>query len=60
MNMLHNLYYVGLISAAAIHGVSGQQSMEKFVITEKPALRNIKNKKLKIIFYKKTTGTKKI
>ena len=53
MNMLHKKYYVGLISAAAIHGASHQQSMETFIITEKPALRDIKNKKLKINFFVK-------
>lgn len=50
MVSLNKNYYLGLISAAAIHGASHQQSMETFVITEKPALRDIKNKKLKINF----------
>ncbi|MGV9004427.1 type IV toxin-antitoxin system AbiEi family antitoxin domain-containing protein [Flavobacterium sp.] len=50
MQSLNKKYYLGLISAAAIHGASHQQSMETFVITEKPALRDIKNKKLKINF----------
>ncbi|WP_291134620.1 type IV toxin-antitoxin system AbiEi family antitoxin domain-containing protein [Flavobacterium sp. UBA7663] len=50
MQSLNRKYYLGLISAAAIHGASHQQSMETFVITEKPALRDIKNKKLKINF----------
>lgn len=50
MQSLNRSYYVGLISAAAIHGASHQQAMETFVITEKPALRDIKNKKLKINF----------
>lgn len=50
MLSLNRKYYLGLLSAAAIHGASHQQSMETFVITEKPALRNIKNKKLKINF----------
>lgn len=50
MLSLNKKYYLGLISAAAIHGASHQQSMETFVITEKPALRDIKNKKLKINF----------
>lgn len=58
MNMLNKKYYVGLISAAAIHGASHQQSMETFVITEKPALRNIKNKKLKINFFVKSDWNK--
>lgn len=50
MHALNKKYYLGLISAAAIHGASHQQSMETFIITEKPALRDIKNKKLKINF----------
>lgn len=58
MNMLHKKYYVGLISAAAIHGASHQQSMETFIITEKPALRDIKNKKLKINFFVKNDWNK--
>ena len=53
MKMLNRRYYVGLISAAALHGAAHQQPMEYFVITQKPALRNIKNKKLKINFYVK-------
>ena len=52
MKMLNRRYYVGLISAAALHGAA-HQPMEYFVITQKPALRNIKNKKLKINFYVK-------
>lgn len=50
MLSLHKDYYLGLVSAAAIHGASHQQSIETFVITQKPALRDIKNKKLKINF----------
>ena len=53
MKMLNRRYYVGLVSAAALHGAAHQQPMEYFVITQKPALRNIKNKKLKINFYVK-------
>ncbi len=53
MKMLNKRYYVGLVSAAALYGAAHQQPMEYFVITQKPALRNIKNKKLKINFYVK-------
>ncbi|MET0637788.1 MAG: type IV toxin-antitoxin system AbiEi family antitoxin [Chitinophagaceae bacterium] len=53
MNSLNKKYYVGLLSAAALYGAAHQQPMEFFVITEKPALRNIKSKKLKINFYVK-------
>ena len=58
MQSLNKRYYLGLISAAAIHGASHQQAMETFVITEKPALRNIKNKKLKINFLVKNEWNK--
>ncbi|MDD3005238.1 type IV toxin-antitoxin system AbiEi family antitoxin [Flavobacterium sp.] len=58
MQSLNRKYYLGLISAAAIHGASHQQSMETFVITEKPALRDIKNKKLKINFLVKNEWNK--
>lgn len=50
MVSLEKDYYIGVISAAALYGASHQQSMETFVITQKPALRNIKNKKLKVNF----------
>ena len=53
MLSLNKKYYLGLISAAAIYGASHQQSMETFVITEKPALRDIKNQILKINFFVK-------
>lgn len=53
MNSLNKKYYVGLLSAAALYGAAHQQPMEFFVVTEKPALRNIKSKKLKINFYVK-------
>lgn len=52
---LNKHYYVGLLSAAALHGAAHQQPMEFFVITEKPALRKIHSKKLKINFYVKKT-----
>ena len=58
MLSLNKKYYLGLISAAAIHGASHQQSMETFVITEKPALRDIRNKKLKINFLVKNEWNK--
>lgn len=53
MKSLKRRYYVGTISAAALHGAAHQQPMEYFVVTERPALRAIKNKKLKINFYVK-------
>jgi predicted transcriptional regulator of viral defense system len=58
MISLNKKYYLGVISAGAIYGASHQQSMETFVITEKPALRDIKNKKLKINFLVKNEWNK--
>ena len=51
MQALGKPYYVGLLSAAALYGAAHQQPMEFFVVTEKPALRPIRNKKVKINFY---------
>lgn len=53
MMSLGKKYYVGLLSAAALHGAAHQQPMEYYAITEKPALRNIKTQKLTINFYVK-------
>jgi predicted transcriptional regulator of viral defense system len=53
MQALDRPYYVSLLSAAALYGAAHQQPMEFFVVTEKPALRPISNKKLKINFYVK-------
>ena len=53
MEFLNREYYVGLFSAAALHGAGHQQPMIFQVITKKPPLRNIKNKKLNISFYTK-------
>lgn len=53
MKSLKKKYYIGTVSAAALYGAAHQQPMEYFVITERPALRAIKNKKLKINFYVK-------
>jgi predicted transcriptional regulator of viral defense system len=53
MKSLGKDYYVGLLSAAALYGAAHQQPMEFFVITSKPALRPIRNKKVKINFYVK-------
>ncbi len=47
-------YYLALLSAAALHGAGHQQPMEYFAITQSPAPRSIKNKKLKVIFSAKS------
>jgi len=54
MEALNRDYYVGLFSAAALHGAGHQQPMEFQVITEKPALRKIKTDKLSIVFFTKS------
>lgn len=55
MKSLNKPYYVALISAAAIHGAAHQQPMYYFVIAQTPAPRNINSKKLKILFFSKST-----
>ena len=53
MKSLNKPYYVALLSAAALHGAAHQQPMEYFIITQTPAPRNIRNKKLKLTFVSK-------
>jgi predicted transcriptional regulator of viral defense system len=50
MHSINKDYYVALLSAAALHGAAHQQPMEYFVITERPAIRNIRTNKLVINF----------
>jgi predicted transcriptional regulator of viral defense system len=50
MKWLGKPYYIGLLSAAALHGSSHQQPMESFIITRPPALRKISNGKIAINF----------
>jgi len=51
MTSLNKSYYVGLLSAAALHGAGHQQPMGYTVVTESPAPRNID--KLNILFFPK-------
>ena len=53
MRFLNRNYYVGLFSAAALHGAAHQQIMNAQIIIEKPALRRIKNEKMEIDFFVK-------
>lgn len=53
MEFLNREYYVGLFSAAALHGAGHQQPMEFQLITQKPAFRNINSQKLAISFFTK-------
>jgi hypothetical protein len=49
MKSLDKPYYVGLLSAAALHGAAHQQPMGYTVITQSPAPRSIN--RLKIVFF---------
>ena len=55
MKSLHKPYYVALLSAAALHGAAHQQPMEYFIVTQTPAPRSIRNKRLKITLISKKT-----
>lgn len=48
---LNRKYYVGLYSAAKIHGASHQQSQRDYLIIETPKLNNIKKKSFDIQFF---------
>ncbi len=53
MKFLKRDYYLGLYSAASLHGAGHQQPMSSQIIIEKPPLRNIKNSKINIEFFTK-------
>ena len=55
MKSLNKPYYVALLSAAALHGAAHQQPMEYFVVTQTPAPRSIRSKKLKLTFISQKT-----
>lgn len=50
MKYLNKRYYVGLLSAAQLHGAAHQQPQEFYVITELPSLRDISKNGIKINF----------
>ena len=54
MQHLNRPYYVGLLSAAALHGAGHQQPQRFSVITEKPAMRPIELNKLNLRFFVKS------
>lgn len=54
MEFLKREYYIGLLSASALHGAGHQQPMQFQVMIKKPPLRSIKNKKLDLHFYVKS------
>ena len=53
MNYLGHKYYIGLLSAAAIHGAAHQQSMELMLITDSKHLREKVKNDVKISFVTK-------
>ncbi len=57
LNLKRN-YYLGLFSAAILHGAGHQQTMNTQLIIEPPALRTIKNQKLEIDFFTKEKWNK--
>lgn len=54
MHFVNKPYYVGLLSAAALHGAAHQQPQEFYVITVKPAQRPLISAGLKINFMVKS------
>ncbi|TSA34886.1 MAG: hypothetical protein D4R64_10925 [Porphyromonadaceae bacterium] len=54
MAWLGRPYYIGLLSAAAIHGSSHQQPMESFIMIGPPALRKISHENMVINFLLKS------
>ena len=50
MKFVGKPYYLALFTAAALHGAAHQQPMESFIITVKPSLRDIKNRKIRLNF----------
>jgi predicted transcriptional regulator of viral defense system len=52
---LQRSYYVGLLSAASMHGASHQQAMEYYVFIEKPAIRSTNVEGLKINYMVKNS-----
>jgi predicted transcriptional regulator of viral defense system len=58
MKFLQRDYYIGLLSAAMIHGAGHQQPQDFYIIAGKPFLRDIKNKKAVIRFTGKKSWDK--
>ena len=58
MIYLKRNYYLGLFSAAILHGAGHQQTMNTQLVIEQPSLRKIKNKKLEIESFTKNSWNK--
>jgi predicted transcriptional regulator of viral defense system len=55
MKFLKREYYLGLYSAAALHGAGHQQPMQSQIIIQKPPLRDIKTKRQHLNFFTKNS-----
>ncbi|MDY7396296.1 type IV toxin-antitoxin system AbiEi family antitoxin [Aureibaculum sp. 2210JD6-5] len=55
MKFLKRDYYLGLYSAAALHGAGHQQPMESQILIHKPPIRTIKNNKQHLSFFTKNS-----
>lgn len=53
MKFIGKKYYVGLYSAAMLHGAAHQQPQEFYIINESPNIRNVKKDRLVINFSEK-------
>jgi predicted transcriptional regulator of viral defense system len=53
-NYIQKDYYVGLYSAAAIHGASHQQIQQDYIICSAPAMRDIKKGSFTMKFFQKS------
>lgn len=53
-NYIQKDYYVGLYSAAAIHGASHQQIQQDYIICSPPAMRDIKKGSFTMKFFRKS------
>ncbi|MDR3189362.1 MAG: type IV toxin-antitoxin system AbiEi family antitoxin [Prevotellaceae bacterium] len=53
MKSLDKPYYIGLLSAAALHGAAHQKVMVDYIVTQNPAPRNINSKNDKLFFISK-------
>lgn len=58
MQHLNREYYVGLLSASALHGAGHQQPMQFQLMVRRPPMRSIRNKKLDLHFYVKSKWQK--
>lgn len=54
MKFLKREYYLGLYSAAALHGAGHQQPMQSQIVIQQPPLRDIKTKKQHLNFFTKS------